>query len=479
MFTTVKKNSSNEKIYSWLNAGLIQVFFGCISLLWSGEVDINDWLTPAYFNIISGLFLLLAIIKGFTHKGNQLLVDHLLVLAIMFFIYYVFGALLIQFGPKEQAFASLDYYPMDAKMAMRVTAMNCIGFGLALTAGAIVGRRHISRLTRSVIRSRISIPQHHIIIAFVFIGGAASIYTTITDLNSTSEVISGTWRTLAQLSLIGIFIATAHRGKYSRFFMFLAACLILVQVFTGLLMFNKSTILQSISVFFVGLTWRFNSSRIILPGFVVIIAVYIAIGGLISQAREIMNTNQRADFSDRISILKDITLIGSKVVTSEQYGYWTRFSYLVPQGAAVDLYDRGKGGDDYTLLGWSFLPRVFFPDKPIMTDSGREFHYKITGSISSSTGHGVFVNGYYNMGWGGTVTVGILVGCFLAWTSAMATVIFSARAIIWIPFALLGCFMAFNINSDFVPSYWGSFIFLMYAIFAGLIFQRILPIKNP
>ena len=478
MLKDTGENSSNEKIYNWLNAGLTQIFLGCISLLWSGQVDINDWLTPACFNIISGIFLLPSIIKGFRHKGNQLLVDHLLILAIMFFIYYVFGALLIQFGSKEEVDITLNYYPIDAKIAMRVIALNCIGFGLALVAGAIVGRRFISRLTKSAIRSRISTPEHRVIFAFVLIGGSAFIYTTITDLNLNAEVISGTWRMLSQLSLIAIFTATAYRGKYSIPLMTLAIFLIILQLLAGLLMFNKSTILQSIAIFFVGLAWRFNSSRIILPGFVVIIAVYIAIGGLVSQARAIMYTDNRADFSDRISILKDVILIGSKVVTSDRYGYWNRFSYLVPQGAAVDLYDRGNGGNDYSLLGWSFLPRTFFPDKPIMTDSSRDFHYKISGSMSSSTGHGVFVNGYYNLGWGGTVIVGILVGCFLAWTSAMTAVIFKARALLWIPFALLGCFMAFNINSNFVESYWGSFVLLIYAVLAGLIFQRILPMKK-
>ena len=466
--------SIGTKTYNWSIAGLIQIVLGCMALVWVSYVETNDWHIPGYINIVSGFFILFSIIRCIRYEGNQLLVDHLLILSIMFFVYYVFGALLIPFGPAEEVDRSLAYYNIDAQLAMRVTAINCIGFGLALTTGSMVGRRYVSRLTRLAIGFGSSIPQYKIIILFLLIGSISTFYVTLADFGANPEIVSGTLRTLSKLLLVAVMVSAAYRGRHSRSFLILAVLLTILQVTAGLLLTNKSAVLQSIAVLFVGLAWRFNGRKVIVPGLIIIVSVYLGIGGPVNEARQAVGSDGRVNWSERISLLEDGFFGGSQVKESEGYGYWIRFSYLVPQGAAIDFFDRGQGGNDYTLLGWTFLPRALFPQKPIITASGQEFHFKITGGMTSSTGQGVFVNGYYNLGWMGTIFVGILVGCILAWTSALATEIFNARALLWIPFALLGSFMAFRIDGHFVSDYWGPFGMLMYAVLAGLILRRIL-----
>lgn len=466
--------STNYKTYSWLNAGIFQLFLGCIALVSLEIYKSSDWLYSACFNLISGIFILISIIRAFRLSGNNLLVDHLLILSLMYFIYFVFGALLLQFGPKDEIAITLDYYRIDAQMALKVASVNCIGFGLALVGGSILSLKGVKVIIRSAIGKGSKIPPYKIIILFIFIGGVASIFTVVSDLGYNSDIVSNTWRSLSQLIFIAIFMAAAYSGKYSRFLFIVAIIISLLQISIGIILLNKSIVLQSLAVFLVGVAWRLNSLKILILSFFVIISIYIAISGPISQARNTIGIIDKVSISERIEIMSDLVRLGIEVTENERYGYWSRFSYVVPQGAAIDFYDQGQGGNDFTLLWWTFLPRVFFPHKPIITSTGQDFHFKITGSVTSSTGQGVFINGYYNLGWMGVIIVGLLVGLILSITSALAVEIFKARALVWMPFALLGVYMGFRIDGHFVSDYWGPLGMLIYVILAGLFLQKVI-----
>jgi hypothetical protein len=103
------------------------------------------WWVLGAFIIASGLVLLTAIRRALRRGVQEVLEDHMLVLAGAFMAYYVFGALLIPFGPQDQAEYVLSYYRVGAPLAMRVTAVNNIGFGLAHFLAEI--SPHSSRLT--------------------------------------------------------------------------------------------------------------------------------------------------------------------------------------------------------------------------------------------------------------------------------------------------------------------------------------------
>src|SRR5262249_44596248 len=160
-------------------------------------------------------------------------------------------------------------------------------------------------------------------------------------------------------------------------------------------------------------------------------------------ARYVGGVTGRIDMDERTDILREGLIEREKVPEYESYQPWARFCYLPSQAAAIDLYDAGMGGNDYALLGWALVPRQIFQSKPSMTSSGIEFSTKLTGSDATSIGQGVFVDGYYNLGWWGVILVGLAVGGILTWTSAIASIVYRHRAMLWLPIGLLGSFMAF------------------------------------
>ena len=459
---------------SWWRPGVAILGLGVLALVCQGFIRDDEWWVPGAFTIAIGLILLPALRRALRRGAEQVLADHLLVLAGAFMAYCVFGALLIPFGPQEQAEYSLSYYAVDAPLAMRVTAVNCIGFGLALVSGSLVRRHWVSKWARTAIGFGRSVRQKWIIAAFLLIGGASWFHVFTFDSGLRPGMAPGLVRTMSQLLLVAIMVAAAYRGRGSVWLLSLAVALTVIQALVGLLLLNKSSVLLPLMVLLAGLAWRLGVRRVLVPGLPAVLAIFLLVGGPVSTGRYMFGFGERVVWSERIAVLSDAVLRASDTALDSDYPSWARLNYLSSQGAALDFYDTGRGGDDYRLLGWVVLPRFLFPEKPEMTASGRDFHYQITGSDTSSSGQGVFINGYYNLGWWGVIVVGIAVGCMLAWTSAFAAEVFRVRALIWLPMALLGSMMAFRIDGAFVADYWGPFVLLSYAAFSGVCMQTLL-----
>lgn len=470
--------ASPTDLRHWTNPGVAVILLGLAVLAVARSIQPDDWRVAGTLIGLSGLPLIPVIRRVFRQSTLNLLSDHFFVLAVAFLIYNVFGALLIPFGPQDQAEAALSYYSMDAQMALRVTAVNCIGFGIALSVGSVVGRSWISAWARKAIGFGSFISPHWIMILFLLIGGASSIYVFRFDLYLEPGIVAGAVRTLSNLLLVAIMMAAAYQGRSSRWLLTGAVFLTALQAVGGLLLLSKSSVLLPIVALCVGLIWRFGIRRVIVPGLLTLLGVFLLIGSPINSARNSGGLSGEIDLDQRTDILREGVLDPTGTITEESYQPWARLCYLPAQAAAIDLYDAGRGGNDYDLMAWSFLPRFLFPTKPIMTTSGTDFYEKLTGRNTTSVGQGVFVDGYYNLGWWGLIAVGIAVGGMLAWTSAFASVVYRARSTLWLPIALAGSLMAFRVDGSFLVDYWGLFVLSVYVSLAGAMLHTLVSRRH-
>ena len=117
-------------------------------------------------------------------------------------------------------------------------------------------------------------------------------------------------------------------------------------------------------------------------------------------------------------------------------------------------------------LAWVIVPRLVAAAKAEGDEVVVGINAKITGYDSSSTGQGIFASGYYHGGPWGFVVASVLCGWILAQTSAISREIVARRALLLLPFCLLGLYMAFRIDGDFVADYAGTFVFILYPILA-------------
>jgi hypothetical protein len=139
--------------------------------------------------------------------------------------------------------------------------------------------------------------------------------------------------------------------------------------------------------------------------------------------------------------------------------WWTRLNYANAQAFAMEDYDTGVGGDTFALLPYTVIPRIVYPDKPIMT-TGQEFTLAVTGnwklSDSTSTGAGAFAEAYGNGGWPTVLAACAYMGLLFGVFARFAMTRIAAGRYIFVPVIMMGIVMGLRPDDWFVPTYVGA-----------------------
>lgn len=436
------------------------------------------WVHGAFCGV--GLALALPTLGQVFRRGfSVVLTDHRVIFLASFSLYFLFGALLLSIGPEREAESALSFYPIGPTDAMRANAINALGFGLALLVASRSKGRGLGTLASDVAKQVSRIPSVWVIGSFLVVGASATLYRLPFDLGLRPGFPSGSVRTLGQLSLVAIFMAVASRGPSERALRSFGILLAVVLAVGGTLQFMKSEALLPIVALTGGLAMRFGSGRILPVGLAIIILAYASLGNLVDYGRVSVGLSPTAStLADRWGYLQDGWRNASEIIGTSGYAYWGRLCYTPTQVASLDFQDAGDGGDGMELLPWVVVPRFLASSKPQMTRMFPELNEKISGSDLSSTAPGIFASGYYHAGWFGMLLASVLCGWVLAQTSAVARAIYTERAVLLVPLALLGMFIAFRIDGDFIPDYLGAFMFVAYPIVGAAILLRLFGIGS-
>jgi hypothetical protein len=459
--------------HKWVATGLWFLGLGLAAALASESADGNDWWLHGAWCLGGMLIASVTLWRAMRRDFSVLITDHLVMFTAAFSVYFLFGASFMTFGEEDEVLGAMRFYDMDAISALRVNAINAIGFGIALMVAAISPRDWFFQTTVRAARHSARIPGQVALGLLLALGASAYGYTLLYDFGFREGVIPGIIRTTANLTLVGIFLAVSYPGRHKLLFRSFAVVLAVSQALIGVLLFNKTQIVMPLAAFVVGLA-LFYRPKVVMPlGITLIVAVYIGSSGMVAHGRITLDTRSPAPFSERL----DVAIRGLQASREDnplaRASSWGRLSYITSQGAAMELYDRGMRGNDFNLLPWLFVPRLLAPDKPEITQTPRELYHVITGGEGTSIGVGVFSSGYYSGGWLGVIAASCLAGWILAQTSAIAAAVIAARGTLLLPFALLGVFTAFRIDGAFLADYAGSFVYLLcFVVASWLLYSR-------
>lgn len=253
---------------------------------------------------------------------------------------------------------------------------------------------------------------------------------------------------------------------------------ICLSLYIGLMSFSKYDVVITLLAFIAGVLIRSHSIKSVITGFSSIVIVYILLTPMVTYGRGHIDYNpSNNSISDRASIVKDVynsfrknkvmevqpsidviyyngidsnfltetEVLESvknktiKVVKSKDFknmreeitikkqarSIGMRFDVATIQGYLVDEYNAGRPGESLNGF-WSILiPRVFWPDKPIMTGYGTKLnrqYYKIESALESGSSIAPTYSGeaYWNYGYKGVILVSTCIGLIIAWLSSLA-----------------------------------------------------------
>jgi hypothetical protein len=186
--------------------------------------------------------------------------------------------------------------------------------------------------------------------------------------------------------------------------------------------------------------------------------------------------DNRALFSDTLVVMRDIMNGKNGNADAPEYQMaWARLSYANAGTLAISFYDQGLSGNSLRDIFVVWIPRAIYPDKPIITDIGRDFTVMANGNYNSSTSPSIPAEGYWNAGWLGVTLFAALLSTILTLWSIYSTIIFDRDAWHLLLVVLLGMRVGTRIDGFLVPDVVGPLSAVLAIHVACTLANRFLP----
>jgi len=273
----------------------------------------------------------------------------------------------------------------------------------------------------------------------------------------------------------------------------IGSCILIFDVFSGVIGFSKQQIVLPILVLVIGIWLAGRSVKNILMSLVIVVFIFAFINPIITAGRAHIDYDPGGNSpSTRMAILADVgrayfdakvkslTIADSRIVTLDLEARNTfpervrsigrRFDVAPIQGYLVNEYNNGRPGRSMDGFWAVFIPRLFWPEKPIITRWGQELYrkyFKHYGATSSSLAPTYSAEAYWNYGPVGVVLVSIYLGLALGWFTRCSQLAMRGRDpaffLIAAPVAFWACF----VEAWVVATYLGEFIIFVVIFFAA------------
>ena len=283
-----------------------------------------------------------------------------------------------------------------------------------------------------------------------------------------------------------------------------ALTLFIIEISSGVLTISKYQVLYTILTFITGIwisraSWKFM--LLTLSGMGLIFAM---INPLITLGRAHLAYDAQNTLATRIEILQDVckALLDPETIfltnglqpntrvnleemqkpEERERAIGRRFEVASIQGYLINEYNSHRPGNTLSNFWVTFIPRIVWPQKPIITNLGGELHmkyYNDPSQINSALAPTYSAEAYWNYGPLGVVLVSILLGLAIGWlTQYSFLAVYGVRSeyfIIAFPVVIWTCF----VESWIVSSYLGEFVIFVAilliarAILEGWVFFKV------
>jgi len=271
--------------------------------------------------------------------------------------------------------------------------------------------------------------------------------------------------------------------------------LFILEVLNGFLALGKYQIIYAMLALIMGILIKRTSWKLMFSTMAALIFVFYALNPLITLGRAHDEYDwEKNTLATRVMILND----AFKAILDPEAQYFAKGSHLFKfgslklsemnrpqeraramgrrfevasiQGYLVNEYSKGIQGNTLSNFWLTFIPRILWPEKPIITNFGAELHKKYfndPSQIYSSIAPTYSAEAYWNYGPLGVVLVSVLLGLVLGWlTHYSFLALLGVRPeyfIIAFPATIWACF----VESWLVSTYLGEFLIFVFMLFVS------------
>lgn len=405
----------------------------------AGLIARDNWSALFYACATEIICLIYAVVRIYRADKAGAIFDPVIFMATSGAVYFGFGPLIYLFGSADAVNYLQAWYGVSADDAVGLTGLNMTGLGIAGLVSSLGRANHFAHLAKTT-SARLSGISSMVIFQISLLIGFVTKYFFVVpyELGLTTEIPSSLMRTLQLFLLVALIAGFGVHGRHRHFIALITWVVLVVDVFVGLLMFNKSVMIMAIMCAGLGHFMTYRQPRSLALFVAAALAVFILVSPLVTYGRNVLPFRP-VGLEGRFDVLVNYFDSGAgDQIDSDPDWWWIRLNYLPSQNAAATLYEEGRGGADYKLWPWVIVPRILYPYKPILSDSGVDLNEKISGSRLSSAGVGIFVDGYYNLGLVGFLITSITYGWLLRFFRDIGRQIVRSGAMVMYPLVLMG-----------------------------------------
>lgn len=269
----------------------------------------------------------------------------------------------------------------------------------------------------------------------------------------------------------------------------IAGSVFFLEILNGLINFNKLQIISALLAVVVGAWLNRHTLRFLAMSLVLAATVFATIVPLVNSGRGHINYHPTANtVVTRIAILGDVVsgMFGARLgarPTIPSAGEaalppsLTRFSVPFIQGYLIAEYENNRAGKSLKEFWVAVIPRVLWPDKPIITRFGQELYASYYNHPPTSALAPTYsAEAYWNYGLIGVVMVSILLGLEFGWLTRRAQLAMAGKDPAFFLIAAPIVMWAMQVEAWVVATYIGGFLtFFVIWLAAHFAFSRFRP----
>jgi hypothetical protein len=277
-----------------------------------------------------------------------------------------------------------------------------------------------------------------------------------------NQTLPGFIVNLEIFSSVSLYLLTRYALQHSSGLFPVALFALLVEMGIGFITFAKISILFPFLMFLLAYFSQRASLWRNLGAFGAVLLLFIFVVPIVSFGREEVHSHgDRASVAERLAIVASYFDRREPLEVEEKLQDVLRLSYVGQTAAAIDMYDNGRPGTSLDNAWAVFIPRMLWPEKPVITQIALDFT-ALAGAPENSTSPGIFADAYWDFGWAGVVGIMAAIGALFGILSRYALSVMATGAWIQLPIVMLAMKTGMRVDGFIVSDILGPSVLLFF-----------------